>query len=35
MIKSLKRAGICPNISFIGIRFVSFCDGCGGILFDI
>ena len=35
MIKSLKRAGICPRVSFIGIGFVSFCAGCEGILFDM
>ena len=35
MIKSLKRAGICPRVSLIGIRFVSFFGGCEGILFDM
>ena len=35
MIKSLKRVGICPCVSFTGIRFVSFCGDCEGILFDI
>ena len=35
MIKSLKRAGICPRVSLIGICFVSFCGGCEGLLFDM
>ena len=35
MIKSLKRAGICPRVSLTGIHFVSFCGGCEGILFDM
>ena len=35
MIKSLKRAGICPRVSLIGIRFVLFCGSCEGILFDM
>ena len=35
MIKSLNRVGICPRVSLIGIRFVSFCGGCEGILFNM
>ena len=35
MIKSLKRAGICPRVSLIGIGFISFCVCCGGILFGL
>ena len=31
MIKSLKRAGICPRVSLLGIRFVSFCGSCEDI----
>ena len=34
MIKSLKRAGTCLRVIFIGISFVSFCSGREGILFD-
>ena len=35
MIKCFIRAGICTRVRLIGIRFVSFCDGCEGILFDM
>ena len=35
MIKSLKRAGICPHVSLMSIRFVSFCGSCEDILFDM
>ena len=35
MIKSLKRVGICPCVSLIGICFVLFCGSCEDILFDM